>query len=199
MQSQSRRSLLSLSARYKVVPVIENRQMFEAALASDATETILLRHCNIFELTTFLDQARQRDIFIYVNVDHIEGIHPDLAGLSYLADHFHVRGIISSNPRNLTLGKNIGLETIQRIFAVDSTGLETSLESVDTRYVDLLDISPALVVPAIAPLLLSSLPLSFIASGLVTTPAQVKAVLQTGALRVTVTHTELWQRADHRI
>jgi glycerol uptake operon antiterminator len=197
MLSQSERSLLSLSPRHKVVPVVKSRQLFISTL--DSTHpyvgTILLRNCNLFEFTGLLDRAHRSGILVYVNVDHIDGIQPDNTGLRYLADYLHITGIISNNPKTLALAKSIGLETIQRIFALDSTGLESSLESIDTHYIDLLDISPALAVPHIKPKLMLSLPLPFIASGLINTPAQIEAVLRVGALRVVVSRPELWQQA----
>ena len=127
-----------------------------------------------------------------VNVDHVDGIYPDAAGLSYLAHRLHITGIVSNHPKILFLGKSVGLETIQRIFAVDSTGLETAVESVDTRYVDMLDLSPALVIPFLPIDLLRYLPLPFIGSGLISTARQVEAILHTGAVAVTVVKPELW-------
>ncbi len=198
MHCLSERSLLSLSPRHKVVPVVKSRQLFISTLdsAHSYVGTILLRNCNLFEFTGLLDSAHHREILVYVSVDHIDGIQPDNTGLRYLADYLHITGIISSNPKTLALAKSIRLETIQRIFALDSTGLESSLESIDTQYVDLLDISPALAVPHIKPQLMSSLPLPFIASGLINTPAQIEAVLRVGALRVVVSRAELWQQAN---
>lgn len=192
MLTQSTSSLLDLLARCKTLPVIENRVQFAQALDAPQVSAIILRYCNLFEFTTLLERAHQYGLSVYVNIDHIEGIHADTAGLRYLADHFHVAGIISSNPRTLSLGKQFGLETIQRIFAADSAGLEAALESVDKQYVDLLDIAPALVVPYLVPHLETPLPLPFIASGLVYTSQQVQAVLRAGALAVTVTRGELW-------
>jgi glycerol uptake operon antiterminator len=190
MLTRSTRSLLSLSAEQKTIPVIENRVQFARALDASQTTTILLRHCNLFELRPMLEHAHQREVAVYVNVDHIDGIHPDAAGLRYLAHQLHIAGIISSNPRILALGKGFDLETIQRIFAVDSAGLEVALESIDSRHVDLLDISPALVIPYVVSH--TPLPLPFIGSGLIYTFQQVQAVLGAGALRVAVARTELW-------
>jgi glycerol uptake operon antiterminator len=192
MLTQSSRSLLSLPAQCKTIPIIENPGQFIHALDTSSVHAILLRHCNIFEFARLLEDARRRNLFVYVNVDHIDGIHPDAAGLRYLADYIHVVGIVSNNPRILALGKDFGLECIQRIFALDSTGLETTLESVDKRYVDLLDISPALVVPYVIPYLATPLPLPFIASGLANTSQQVQAIVRAGALGVAVTRYELW-------
>ena len=190
MLTRSTRSLLSVSAQQKTIPVIENRVLFSRALDAPRITTILLRHCNLFELRPMLDHAFEREVAIYVNVDHIDGINPDTAGLRYLAHQLHIAGIVSSNPRILALGKSFDLETIQRIFAVDSTGLEAALESVDSHHVDLLDISPALVIPYVVSQ--TSLPLPFIGSGLISTFQQVQAVLRAGALHVAVARPELW-------
>jgi glycerol uptake operon antiterminator len=190
MLTRSTRSLLSVSAQQKTIPVIENRMLFSRALDASQITTILLRHCNLFELRPMLDHAFEREVAVYVNVDHIDGIHPDTAGLRYLAHQLHIAGIISSNARILALGKSFELETVQRIFAVDSTGLEAALESVDSHHVDLLDISPALVIPYVVSR--TPLPLPFMGSGLISTFQQVQAVLRAGALHVAVARPELW-------
>src|SRR5579864_3870060 len=193
MLTQSSRSLLNLPAQNRVIPVVETRVQFVQALEVSQVRAMLLRHCNLFEFTALLESAHRCGCSVYVNVDHIDGIHADNAGLRYIAERLHVTGIASNHPKILSIGKQFGLETIQRIFAVDSTGLEMALESVDSKHVDLLDISPALVIPYVVPYLETPLPLPFIASGLIQTSQQLQAVLRAGALAVTVTRSELWQ------
>lgn len=192
MLTQSSRSLLRISSQCKIIPIVESRVQFTQAFDSTHISSIILRHCSLFDFTNLLDKTHQRKLSVYVNIDHIDGIHADSAGLRYLAGALKVTGIVSNNPRILALGKDFGLETIQRIYAVDSTGLEMALDSVDSRYVDLLDISPGLVTPYIYAQPAAQLPLPFIASGLIQTPQQVQAVLQSGALGVAVTRPELW-------
>jgi glycerol uptake operon antiterminator len=190
MLTRSSKSLLSVSDRQKIIPVIENRTEFLRALNAPQISTIMLRHCNLLDLRPILDHAFDRDLAVYVNVDHIDGIHPDSAGLRFLAQQLHIAGIVSSNPRILALGKGFELETIQRLFAVDSTGLDTALESVDSNNVDLLDISPALVIPYVVSH--TVLPLPFIGSGLISTFQQVQSVLHAGALWVATARSELY-------
>ena len=190
MLTRSSKSLLSVSDRQKIIPVIENRTEFLRALNAPQISTVLLRHCNLLELRPLLDHAFEHEMAVYVNVDHIDGIHPDSAGLRFLAHQLHIAGVVSSNPRILTLGKSFELETIQRLFAVDSTGLEVALESLDNHNVDLLDISPALVIPYVVSHI--TLPLPFIGSGLISTFQQVQSVLRAGALRVTTARPELY-------
>jgi len=183
-------SLLTLSTQCKLIPLIESRTQLMRVLDVRTVNAILLRHCNLFELAGPLSHVQKRGIAVYVSVDHIDGIHADNAGLHYLAHTLHVQGIVSSHPRTLALGKTLGLETIQRIFALDSTGMDAALESVDTTSVDLLDISPALAVPHVIAQLRGSRP--FIASGLLQTTQQVHTVLRAGAVAVVVARDELW-------
>lgn len=193
MLRQSSASLLNRLDNCKTIPVIENRAQFMQVFDSPHIRAILLRHCNLFELSSLVDQAYRRDLSLYVNIDHIDGIHSDAAGLRYLADQFHVAGVISNHPKLLALAKGFGLETIQRIFAVDSTGLEVALETVDRSYTDLLDISPALVIPYVISRLTEPLPLSFIGSGLIQTSQQIQRILHANASGVAVMRKELWR------
>ncbi len=192
MLTQTSRPLLHSMTRYKVIPVIESRVQFSQVLEQPQGRALLLRHCSLFDLSSQLASAYRGGYSIYVNVDHIEGIHPDVAGLQYLAEHLHITGIVSSHPKILLLGKQFGLQTIQRIFTVDSTGLEAALDSIDTRYTDILDIAPALVIPYLIPYLTSTLPLPFIGSGMIATSQQVQRVLRAGASGVASSRPELW-------
>ena len=192
MQMQSSRSLVSLTKQCRVIPVVESRTQFAQVLENTHARAILLRHCNVFDFATVLQNSHRRGYAVYINIDHIDGIHADAAGLQYLAEYLHITGIVSNHPKTLSLGKQFGLETIQRLFAVDSTGLDNALESVDTRTIDLLDISPALVIPYITLHLKMVLPLPFIGSGLISTSEQVQAVLRAGAIGVAALRPELW-------
>ena len=190
MLTRSTRSLLSLPTKQKTIPIIENRIQFARVFDAPYVTTVLLRHCNLFDFRIMLERAHERELAVYVNVDHIDGIAPDKAGLRYLATQLHITGIVSSNARILAQARSFDLETIQRIFAVDSTGLEVALESVDSQQVDLLDISPALVILYVVAK--TPLHLPFIGTGFISTPQQVKMVLRAGAVGVTVSRSELW-------
>jgi glycerol uptake operon antiterminator len=185
-------SLLDLSTQCKTIPAIESRAQLLRAFDTPQVTAVLLRHCNLFELAGLLERARQHKLATYVNIDSIDGIHPDSAGLRYLAQRLCITGVVSNHPRVLAIGKGFGLETIQRIFALDSTGLEAALESVDPPCIDLLDISPALVVPYIMAQFRALLPKPFIASGLIQTTEQVSTLLRAGARSVVVARNDLW-------
>ena len=185
--------LLSLLQRSKTIPVLETRMQLAHVFDAPHILAVLLRHCNLFEFRALLAQAHRRALAVYVNADHLHGIHADAAGLRYLAEELHVAGVVSNHPKILALARSLGLQTVQRIFAVDSTGLDMALESIDSSTTDLLEISPALVIPSVIPRLASPLPLPFLGSGLIQTPEQMQAILRAGAAGVVVARSALWR------
>jgi glycerol uptake operon antiterminator len=183
-------SLLNLSPMHNLVPAIETLAQFEQALAIDRVRALLLHHCNIFDIANVSHQ-RLNGRAIYVNIDHIEGVNADSAGIRYLAESLQITGLVSIHSKILAIAKQYGLETIQRIFAVDSTGLEASLASVDAANVDMLDISPALVFPYIIQQLQSCLTLPCSASGLLYTRHQLDMLLSLGIRAIFVSRLAL--------
>ncbi|GHO95485.1 hypothetical protein KSF_055330 [Reticulibacter mediterranei] len=192
MLAQTKRSLIEVLSRNKVIPVVENRTQFLTALTMLTPYVLFLRNCDLFDLKALCQQAAQQGYLLYVNADRMNGIHPDAAGLHYLAEQLHVAGVASTNLKTLTLASTLGLSTMLHIFAADSTGLESAIEMGNVTAVDLFNVSPALVVPFIAETLTTLLTRPFIASGLISTRRQIQAVVQTGALGVVVPQPELW-------
>jgi glycerol uptake operon antiterminator len=193
MFSQAKRSMSDLLSATRIIPVVENRNELLTVLRIGSGKALMLRHCDLLDLSPMLQQAYQQGYAIFVYTEHMEGVLPDSAGLRYLSGQQHITGIASSNSKVLALGKSFGLSTILRIFAVDSTGLESSIEGIDEGVVDMLDVSPALVVPAISEVLADRVSLPFIVSGLVSTRKQVRAALNAGALGVVASQAPLWE------
>jgi Glycerol-3-phosphate responsive antiterminator (mRNA-binding) len=180
--------LFSLS---QVVPLIDSYTQFASLLKqSGSAGMLMLYRCNVLELGLLSDQAQRKGYSVYVNIDHISGVHADPAGIRYLIDTVHVAGIESTNVKVLALAKVAQLATVLHVYAADSTGLASALDAADPQIVDLLDISPALAIPYIYPPLSHALPLPFIGSGLISTATQVQSILGAGALGVLVAQTD---------
>lgn len=188
MSTQTNQGRLDSALIHKIIPVVEQPAMLAQVLNHSSHDVLILRHCNIFECAPLLKQARRKGVTLYVYLDQIDGINADEDGLIYIAKEFQVHGILSHHPRLLALAKLHGLIAIQRIFAVDSTGLQSALDSVDTSIVDLLDLTPALVIP----FLWVSLPLPFIGSGLVRKVEHIQRILDQGAQGIAISDPAFW-------
>ncbi len=192
MHSHASTPLSDQSAGSRIIPIVENRTQFERVFQLLHANAVWLRNCSPFDLSDYLERSYGRSFELYVNIDHINGIHPDAVGLRFLVDRFHVVNLVSSNPRVLALGKGLGLRTIQRVFAADSAGLEGALETLDPAIVDMLNISPAPIIPYVLSYLLAAAPLPVIGSGLLQNTQQVRAILDAGAFSVATARQDLW-------
>jgi glycerol uptake operon antiterminator len=192
MHSHASTPLSDQLAGSRIIPIVENRSQFERVFLLPSANAVWLRNCNLFDLSDYLERSYGHSFELYVNIDHINGIHPDIVGLHFLIDHFHIVNLVSSNPRVLALAKGLGLRTVQRVFAADSAGLESALEAVDPAIVDMLNISPAPIIPYIRSYLLATAPLPVIGSGLLQHAQQVRTVLNAGAFSVATARQELW-------
>jgi glycerol uptake operon antiterminator len=176
----------------QVIPIVENRMQLAHILKQPSKGGILMLHrCNVLELGPLMVSAHKKGYSVYVNIDHTDGVHADAAGLHYLAYQLHVAGIESTNPKILALARSAHLATVLHIYAADSAGLESVLETTDFQKVDLLDISPALVIPYIYSTLARMLPLPIVGSGLISTAQQVQEVIDAGALGALVSQTDV--------
>jgi len=184
-------SIADLLTWYRVIPIVENQAQLMRVAKMSHYRVLLLSHCSIFDLLPWLPDRKSDGPAIYVDIDHVSGVHADAAALHYLAEQIQAAGILSANPRVLETAKTFGLETILHLFAADSTGLENTLETVDLTPIDLFSVSPGLVIPHILPPLTSVLPLHFIGSGLISTDRQVQAILDAGAIGVAVRQNDL--------
>src|SRR5437588_488886 len=65
---QSRRSLLNITSQCKIIPIVESRVQFTQVFDSKHVNSVLLRHCNLFDFTTILSEAQKRSLSVYVNI-----------------------------------------------------------------------------------------------------------------------------------
>jgi glycerol uptake operon antiterminator len=186
------RTLASLPLTTTVIPVVDNRPALEHALAIHAGVIFIARY-DLFEVEALLRTHGGHRPALFVYADQMEGVNADQAGLRFLAEQVGVRGIISLRPSTLALARELGLEAIQRLFALDSTGWETARNAFVAAVVSMVEIAPALVLPYLGASLTEQLGVPFLASGLVTSRQQIDRILATGACAVATSRRELWK------
>jgi len=185
-------TLTHLPLTSAVIPVVDSRPAFEHALATHAGVIFIGRY-DLFEAESLLRAHAGHRPALFVYADQMEGVNADQPGLRFLAERMGIQGVISFRPTTLALARDLNLETIQRLFALDSTGWETARNAFVTAVVGMVEIAPALVLPYLGASLTEQLGVPFIASGLVTNRQQIERILATGAQAVATPRRELWQ------
>jgi len=85
------------------------------------------------------------------------------------------------------------LRTIQRIHALDSTGLETGLRTLASPAPQALAIAPALAIPHVVATVRAVTSVPLWGTGYVTTSEQAQRILAAGAEVVSSSRREVWQ------
>jgi len=95
---------------------------------------VLLERGSLLSIVGPLAGAARRGVAIFVNLDAVEGLAPDSAALAFLATDLGFSGVLSVKPHLLQDASRFRLRTIQRIHALDSTGLAGLSSSLCDRH-----------------------------------------------------------------
>src|SRR5437763_11044039 len=117
---------------------------------------VLLERGSLLSIVGPLAGAARQGVAIFVNLDAVEGLAPDSAALAFLATDLGFSGVLSVKPHLLQEASRFRLRTIQRIHALDSTGLETGLNSVGRPAPYAIAIAPGVAIPGVMPTIRAS-------------------------------------------
>jgi glycerol uptake operon antiterminator len=154
---------------------------------------VLLERGSLLALVGPLASAARQGIAVFVNLDAVEGLAPDSAALNFLATDLGFSGVISVKPHALRDASRFRLRTIQRIHAIDSTGLETGLSSLVSPAPYAIAIAPAVAVPQVISTIRATTSTPVWGTGFITSVAQGRAVLAAGASVISSSRAEVWQ------
>lgn len=155
---------------------------------------VLLERGSLLALVGPLAAAARQGIAVFVNLDGVEGLAGDSAALAFLATDLRFSGVLSVKPHLLRDAGRFRLRTIQRIHALDSTGLETGLNSIGRPAPHAVAIAPAVAIPQLMSAIRASTDTAIWGTGFITTVEQAEGVLAAGASVVSSAEPEVWRQ-----
>ena len=161
---------------------------WQKAILSDV-EVLFHLSANIMTIVSDIKKAKTNNKYIFVHIDLAEGIGKDRTGIKWLS-RLGVDGIISTRAQLIRNAKECGITAIQRFFVLDSKGMNSISEMIDTTRPDLIEIMPGVIPKALS--LFSEKGIPVIAGGLIETKAEVTAALSSGAVAVSTGKSKLW-------
>lgn len=182
-----RRKLLDTLEQCPVISAVHDRH-FEKALTCPS-EVIFLLGSTILTIPQRIRQAHEAGKCIFVHTDLADGLGKDRAGVQFCAQA-GADGIISTRANLIRAGKDLGLLTVQRFFALDSQGVDSINELLENSNPDLIEIMPGVIGKIIKRFANAKAPL--IAGGLVETKEDVTTALKLGAFAVSTGKEALW-------
>jgi glycerol uptake operon antiterminator len=174
----------------KIIASITNGKSLDTALNSNVKRVNLVAG-SIQQLRAVIDKCHAADKRVFVHIEMLQGTGRDAAFIQYLAEHFKPDGIISTRSNLIQAAKQAGLQTIQRIFAIDTAALETAVKMVKTGNPDEVELMPGLM-PRIIREVKSKIDRPLIVGGLVRHREEISVAFANGADFVSMGNEQLW-------
>ena len=183
-------NIQSITEALDRTPIIAAIDSFGWQKSVDSDVEVLFHlSANIMSIANDIKIAKLNNKYVFVHIDLAEGIGKDKTGIKWLSE-LGVDGIISTRTQLIRGAKECGLTAIQRFFALDSKGMNSISEMIDTARPDLIEIMPGVIPKVLRHFSERGIPV--IAGGLIETKAEITAALGSGAIAVSTGKSDLW-------
>ena len=173
-----------------IIAAVRDARSLDAACRSGA-KVIFLLGGRLLELEDWVGRARERDKRVLLHLDLCEGLGRDAAAVDYCAARIRPDGVISTRAPLIKCAAEYGLETVQRLFLMDSQSFVSGVKLLKNSPCALVEVLPGLVPKAIS-FIGAELGRPVIAGGMITTRAEVAQALRAGAVAVSTSCAQLW-------
>lgn len=167
-----------------IIAAARNEDDFYAALKSKV-DAIFLIKSSIASIDGLVTEARKAAKPLFVHIDMADGIGKDKAGVRFLVGKSV--GIISTKTNLISYAAELGAQTVQRFFAIDSMSISSANEAIRSAKPTYAEIMPGLM-----PKILKRFNSPVIAGGLINDISDVRAAFEGGAVAVSTSEKSLW-------
>ncbi|WP_191562550.1 glycerol-3-phosphate responsive antiterminator [Metabacillus idriensis] len=175
----------------QILPAIRNMKQLERFLESPYEYGVLL-DTHLGQVRNIVRLASASNKKILIHIDLIQGLKHDEYAAEFICQEVKPAGLISTRSSVITKAKQRGIYAIQRLFLLDSSALEKSLELIARNKPDYIEVLPGLV-PSLIEEVKRKTGIPILAGGFVKTSEEVHKALKAGATAVTSSEISLWK------
>lgn len=184
-----RHALIRTMEQNPVVPALKDLSHLDECLRCPSGVVFVL--CgdilNVDDIIRRLHDGGKKAV---IHADLVNGLAPREIAVDFL-QRCGADGIISTRPTLIRRGRELGVLTVLRVFALDSKAVSNLHSETESSNPDMVEILPAVMPRAIARLR-KELKVPLIAGGLLEEKADILAALGAGALCVSASDKRLW-------
>lgn len=173
-----------------VLPAISNFKDLRKFLKTDLEYCVLLDF-QLAELHNVVEEVKDQGKKVLVHIELIRGIANDEYGAIHLVQNYNIDGIITTKPQIIQIAKKRSVLAIERIFLKDTISLNRSIKILEKSTPDLVEILPATSKEVLLAVK-ERINLPFLCGGLIISSSQINECLESGAIAVTTSKSELW-------
>ncbi len=185
-----RHKLIDLLEQSPVLPAVKDEDSLPRALRCESRVVFLLGG-DLLSIRRWIDLTHEAGKQAAVHLDLVGGLAPREVAVDWLQQQ-GADGIISTRPHLIRRGRELGLLTVLRVFAIDSKAVGNLQKETEMVMPDVIEILPG-TLPRVIERLSKKIPVPLIAGGLMTDKSDIVSALQAGALCASTSDEELWE------
>ncbi len=178
-----------------ILPAIRNMKQFDEFLNSSFSYGVIL-DIHLGQLKGVIKEAHKHGKNMMVHVDLIQGIKHDEYGAEFICQDIKPAGIISTRSNVIAKAKQKKIYAIQRLFLLDTSAMEKSMEFIGKHKPDFIEVLPG-IVPSLIQEIKEKTGIPIFAGGFIRTEEDVEQALKAGAVAVTTSNTKLWKKYEN--
>ncbi|UTL73619.1 glycerol uptake operon antiterminator GlpP [Bacillus halotolerans] len=178
-----------------ILPAIRNMKQFDEFLNGSFSYGVIL-DIHLGQLKGVIREAQKHGKKMMVHVDLIQGIKHDEYGAEFICQDIKPAGIISTRSNVIAKAKQKKIYAIQRLFLLDTSAMEKSMEFVGKHKPDFIEVLPG-IVPSLIQEIKEKTGIPIFAGGFIRTEQDVEQALKAGAVAVTTSNTKLWKKYEN--
>lgn len=185
-----RHKLIDLLEQSPVLPAVKDEDALPRALRCESRVVFLLGG-DLLSIRRWIDLTHEAGKQAAVHLDLVGGLAPREVAVDWLQQQ-GADGIISTRPHLIRRGRELGLLSVLRVFAIDSKAVGNLQKETEMVTPDVIEILPG-TLPRVIERLSKKIPVPLIAGGLMTDKGDIVSALQAGALCASTSDEELWE------
>ena len=176
-----------------IIAAVKDDEGLTKALRSD-TEIIFVLYGDICSIGPITHRIRQAGKIAMVHVDLINGLSTREIILDYISGSTEADGIITTKHSLIPHARELGLYTVLRFFALDSTALTNIGKAMKPGMVlpDVIEFLPGIISGRMIQQINAASRVPVIAGGLITDKTDVMNALKSGAVAISTTNQDVW-------
>lgn len=185
-----RHKLIGLLEQSPVIPAVKDETALTRAAGCESRVLFLLGG-DLLTIPGWIARTHEAGKQAVVHIDLVNGLAPKEVAVDWLL-HQGADGILSTRPHLIRRGRELGLLTVLRVFAIDSKAVGNLQKETEMVTPDVIEILPG-TLPKVIEKLSRRLPIPLIAGGLMAEKEDILSALAAGALCVSSSEDSLWE------
>lgn len=177
---------------YPIIASVTKEEQIQSVLDSGVKRVNLMAG-HIGNLETIIQQIHDSGKQVYVHLEMVSGLGRDSHTVDYLAKQFKLDGIVTTKSNAVAAARQAGIQSIQRIFAIDTAAVHTAIRMIASTQPDEVELMPGLM-PRVIRELKNTIKQPLIVGGLIRYEEEIIEALESGADFISSGDPSMWRQ-----